>query len=106
MSADRRQSPDVERARLALARSTSVVARGHGWPPEVVRQPRGRQPKRASWLALYLARVQFGVPTRALAQIAGRDRRYVQRVIAKVEDMRDVPAVDDLLGRLESEVLQ
>jgi chromosomal replication initiation ATPase DnaA len=63
-----------------------------------------RGPRRvaaARQLAIYLARVTLGVPTRLVAAHAGRDRSTIAHACRVVEARRDDPCVDAAITALE-----
>jgi chromosomal replication initiation ATPase DnaA len=55
----------------------------------------------ARHLAMYLTRVVYGMTMTEVAIQFGRDRTTVSHACQRVEDMRDDPALDRLLWRLE-----
>lgn len=61
---------------------------------------------RARWLAMYLAYVTFGWPMDRVGHAFGLNRTTAAKACRWAEDERDVPALDDLLDRLEQCVRQ
>lgn len=57
---------------------------------------------RARQLAMYLAHVVLSHSLTAVGQAFGRDRTTVSHACALIEDMRDDPAFDAAVSRLES----
>ena len=55
----------------------------------------------ARQLAMYLTHVVYGLTLSQVATQFGRDRTTVSHACHRVEDMRDDPAIDRLLWRLE-----
>jgi hypothetical protein len=56
----------------------------------------------ARQVAMYLAHVGFGLQYSDVGRAFGRDRTTAARACRRVEDRRDDPAIDALLGSLES----
>lgn len=78
-----------------------VVARASGLPVAAVAAPRGWRARRARNAALYLARVCAGIPVKRLASVAALPKSTLQDALARLEDARDDPTVDDLICQLE-----
>lgn len=55
----------------------------------------------ARQLAMYLTHVVYGLTLTQVATQFGRDRTTVSHALHRVEDMREDPAIDRLLWRLE-----
>ena len=56
----------------------------------------------ARQMAMYLAHVHFGLSLSQVGRVFGRDRTTVAHACARVEDSRDDPGVERILGCLES----
>ncbi|MDI4665752.1 chromosomal replication initiator DnaA [Xanthobacter autotrophicus] len=56
----------------------------------------------ARQLAMYLAHVGLGLPQSEVAQAFGRDRSTVAYACRRIEDLRDDPAFDRHVARMEA----
>lgn len=56
----------------------------------------------ARQVAMYLVHVVLGRPQDVVGEIFGRQRTTVHHACRSVEDLRDFPAIDDQLCRIES----
>ena len=89
---------------LLFCRETqALVARVYAVPASALRHPtRGRvRIALARQVAMYLAHVVGGVTLTAVGRAFGRDRTTVAHACARVEDLRDDPAIDRPLTILE-----
>jgi len=69
---------------------------------QLLSSSRGKAPiALARQVAMYLAHTLFGLSLSEAGRLFGRDRTTIAHGCALVEDMRDDPAFDRLLGRLE-----
>ncbi len=89
-------------AERAFRRAAALVARSHGLPMDEVLAPRGRAARGQRLVAAYLAVVGLGQPIKRVAAAAGLNPRGISRALARIEDQRDIPAVDARLDHLEA----
>jgi len=54
--------------------------------------------------AAYLAHVTFGLTYEAVGRALGRDRTTVAHACRRIEDLRDEPAFDRMIGEVEAEL--
>jgi chromosomal replication initiation ATPase DnaA len=73
-------------------------------PIEEIGAPTRRSPNvaLARQSAMYLAHVAFGLTLREVGRAFGRDRTTAAHACRLIENRRDDPAVDAILGALES----
>ena len=91
---------DAEQAALLA----QVVASATRVPAEQIVSGRrmSQDAVRARHIAMYLANVVFQWPLQRVGAAFGRDRTTVGLACRAVEDLRDDPAIDDGLDRLEA----
>lgn len=80
-----------------------VVAYAYGVPLDSIRASgRGaREAAQARQVAMYLSHVVFEVSVRHIARVFGRDRTTALYAIQHIEEMREDPELNRLLGWLE-----
>jgi hypothetical protein len=95
-------------AAAAFYRTARVVAQVTGVPfndivmnagPGTMRRPPVRFARAA---ALYLTVTAQNVRQMRLARALKRDRRFLVKYVQRIEDDRDIPAIDELLTRMEA----
>src|SRR3569623_26386 len=91
------------RADSAVAALASMVAAERRVAvADVLRPSRGRaEVALARQLAMYLTHVMLGRTMTEVGELFGRDRTTVSHACALIEDQRDDPRFDALVGRLE-----
>ena len=89
-----------------MANVIAVVAAEKRVPPRLlIHDSRCRDTTaRARQLAMYLAHVALGSSLAEIGSAFGRDRTTVSHACALIEDMRDDPAFDALVSRLEQAI--
>ena len=93
----------VGRDAEAAALLAQVVASATRVPvDQIVAGGRSHGAVRARHIAMYLANVVFQWPLQRVGTAFGRDRTTVGLACRAVEDLRDDPAIDDGLDRLEA----
>ena len=99
-----RQPALPSRERAAFERVIRVVAKARRIPiPLIVNDSRCRaNAARARQVAMYLAHVVLGQSLTHVGAVFGRDRTTVSYACAQIEDLRDDPAFDAELDRLEA----
>ena len=97
------KAPEVEGACRFLE---AIVAAAFGAPLKDIRAgTRGRQPTAfARQAAMYLAHVKLGLSLTRVGEQFGRDRTTVAHACARIEDSRDDPSCEHVLGCLETAV--
>lgn len=92
----------ADRARAAFI--TQLVALATGVPARDIAAGGRRGPEacRARQIAMYLAYVIFQWPLRRVGEAFGRDRTTAGYACRQVEDLRDDPAFDADLDRMET----
>ncbi len=71
-------------------------------PGEFYLPTRGpRNVSEARQLVMYIARVEFGLPTREIARRYQRDSSTVSHACRKTEDRRDDPSFDEIVTEIE-----
>lgn len=98
----RRRSPDDDLAQAVL----TLVAEDRGIAPRLLLHPsRCRAGVAATrQLAMYLMHVALGRSLSQVGRFFGRDRTTVSYACGRVEDLRDVPAFDDDVARIEARI--
>lgn len=93
-------------ARCACDDVIALVARQKNVPIRLLTHTsRSRLPvARARQLAMYLSHVMLGRSLLEIGEAFGRDRTTVSYACALIEDMRDDPAFDDEVSRLERQI--
>lgn len=81
--------------------AVAVVARAEGVPARLLLRPRGGSARRARWMVFYLLCVVDGVARRRVARLFGVGHSTVIDALARVEDARDVPAIDERIAAME-----
>lgn len=94
------------RVAFGLSDVLAVVARECNVPIRLlVHASRCRaEAARARQMAMYLAHVVKGISLTAIGSAFGRDRTTVSYACGLIEDLRDDPALDATLDRLEAEL--
>lgn len=95
--------PTTEEDRLKAGLAVHMAAARTGGRPDRIFEG-GRLDPRTSktrWLAMYLSHIVFGWPLERVADVFGLNRSTAAAACRWVEDARDDPALDDLLGQLE-----
>jgi hypothetical protein len=95
--------PDPASAAFACDLARRLAAGHYQVPLAAICSPHRRSnlAARARHVAIYLAHVTLGRPLRAVAQEFRRDRSSVAYACRRIEDLRDRPAFDAALSRLE-----
>jgi hypothetical protein len=86
-----------QRALLELARSRTAQRR--------IGRKLGAQAARTRGVAIYLAAINWNVPARALARVAGLSERQVRRTLHAIEDARDHASIDQALDTLQGRLI-
>ncbi len=94
--------PDLAPLRAGVVQI--VVAHTYGIALDDMRAAsrRSRKTAFARQIAMYLSRIVFGMSISQVANAFGRDRATVHYAFRHVEDMRDDPELDRMLGWLET----
>lgn len=89
-------------AEAAFRRAVAVVARAHRVPVTEVLSPRGLPARRRRQLAAYLAVVGLNQSIKPVARAAGLESKTIRHALARLEDLRDLPEIDERLALLEA----
>jgi chromosomal replication initiation ATPase DnaA len=99
----RRVRADRNAARALLLIGQRLAAE----PQAIISRGRGNAAAAASrQLLMYLLHVHFGRQLIDVAKLVGRDRTTVAHACATVEDRREDPAFDEMVGRIEAALNQ
>ena len=91
------QDPAVFQTAQRASMAQFIACQVHGVPVEELRKPTRGRPlvARARQIAIYLARIVFGMDRRTLAQQFRRDRSTVQHALEVIERLREDDAQFD-----------